>query len=181
MSWQKIKLNIPKSYTPIERKAIAQEVIEFIIARTKQGKDKNNKTFSGYSDQYKKSLDYKIAGKPKSGRPVDLTLSGEMLNSIELLNDSKGSLVIGFDKSDTELNDKVEGNRLGTYGSTTPIRGKKRDFLGITQEDLKKILKNYPSRNRDESIAQARDNLKDAIEAENIVKGIDFTLEDLED
>lgn len=86
------------------------------------------------------SLDFKIAGKSKN---VDLTLSGEMLQSIQLLNHKKGEITIGFDRGDKENNDKATGHITGFYGRSKVQ--KVRDFLGITETDFKrKILSKYP-------------------------------------
>ena len=173
--WQKISIEIPKKYSPVERQAIAQDVIDFIIKRTRDGKDKNNKAFPGkYSKEYISSADYKIAGKPKSGKPIDLSLTREMLNELSFLSDKPGKIEVGYDKSDDALNGKVEGNRLGTYGQSSPIPGKARDFLGITQKDLQTILKNYPLSDRQKSKENAETNLLAKSEAEELAQGIDI-------
>lgn len=144
MSWQRVKIQIPKGYKPSEREAIADEIIDFIVERTQSGKDKNNQNFPGYSKAYKNSLDFKIAGKTSK---VDLTLSGDMLTSIQVLNHKNGELTVGFDRSDSENNAKATGHITGVYGNSNKV--KKRDFLGITNGDLKKrILSNYPLSNR---------------------------------
>ena len=54
----------------------------------------------------------------------------------------KGKISIGYDKSDKELNGKVEGNRLGTYGNKAPVT-RPRDFLGITDKALQPIIKRH--------------------------------------
>lgn len=138
---QKFTLKIPKGYDEEARQAIAEDVIKQIIKRSKSGKDKRNIDFPGYSTSYIKSLDFKNAGKSKK---VNLTLSNEMLNSIEYLDSNTGEIEIGFAQDDDLNNAKAEGNILGTYGKKTPIRGKKRDFLGISSEEKKAILAKYP-------------------------------------
>lgn len=138
--WQKVDIPIPKEYSPVERQAIAIEIINFIRKRTQEENvDKNNRPFAKYSDAYKKSLDYKIAR--KAGKGVNLTLSGDMLGALQLLKDQKGKITIGFERGSTE-NAKADGNIRGTYGNSESV-GPKRDFLGITKSDLAKILKNY--------------------------------------
>jgi len=124
-------------YTPAQREAIASEVIDRIVARTKQGKDKEGNTFAPYSKSYKESLDFKIGGKSSK---VNLTLSGDMLDSIELLRNGPKT-EIGYRASSPERG-KAEGNILGTYGNPSPV-APPRDFLGISPEELSKILKNY--------------------------------------
>lgn len=146
MTQQKIVIPISPRHSKKARLAIAKEVIDHIIERTRdKGLDKDGKKLAPYSSEYKKSLNFKIAGK---GNRVDLTLTGEMLDSLKLLNDSKGKITIGYDKDD-EINGKVEGNRLGTYGNNKPVT-KPRDFLGITKKDLKEIEKQYPLNDEEE-------------------------------
>lgn len=143
MAWQRIKIPIRKKFKPQERELIAQEVIDYIVNRTKSGRDKNENPFPGYSKEYVNSKDFQIAGKSRG--KVDLTLTSEMLDSLKLLSHRPGEIVIGYDKDDSELNGKVEGNIKGTYGNPTPLRGKKRDFLGITREKKVEIQNQYDS------------------------------------
>ena len=145
--WQRVRIDIPKGLRPTERLAVASEIIDFIIDRTKSGKDKDNKPFPKYSKGYKDSKSYEIAG--KSGN-VDITLSGETLNSLELISHTNGSILIGYDKGDSELNGKVEGNRIGSYGQKEGDSKKARDFLGITEGDKKKITNKYPVKTKKE-------------------------------
>lgn len=143
---QKFKVTIPKGYSPRERQAIAREVIDFVIERSKKGKDKNNKKFPVYSKEYKNSEAFEGFGKKPN--KVNLTLTGEMLEELSYLNDKNGELTLGYEKGDKELNGKVEGNVLGTYGKKKADPKKARDFMGIKKTDLDKILKKYPMNNK---------------------------------
>jgi hypothetical protein len=134
---QKFKLNL-SDFSPIEREAIALEVIDKIIKRTKQGKDKNGEQFKPYSKKYERSFNFKIAGKSSQ---VDLTLSGDMLDSIKILQNRPSEVVIGYEKGSQE-NGKADGNIRGTYGQSKPV-GPARDFLGIEKADLQKIISRY--------------------------------------
>lgn len=125
------------------------EVIDFIVNRTEKGIDKNGEKFPKYSASYVNSNDFKNAGKSKG--KVNLTLSKEMLNSIELLSEKSGELVVGFDKGDKELNGKAEGNIVGSYGGE-PDPKKARDFLGIADKDLDRIVKRYEDNKRAKKI-----------------------------
>ena len=143
---QKFTVKVSKKYSADERLAIGLEVIDRILERTGRGQDKNNNPFPGYSESYKKSLDFKLAG--KSGR-VNLELSGEMLNSIEVLDiDKDGEITIGIDAADDFNNAKAEGNIKGSYGGS-PSASKARDFMGISRKDLKAITSNFPINNKD--------------------------------
>lgn len=135
--WTKITLNIPQDLRPAQRVELGDLVIEHIFDRTNRGLDKNGNPFPGYSKEYIKSLDFKNAGKSKNR--IDLQLSGDMLAAMKLLSHKNGSITIGFDRG-TEENAKAEGNILGTYGSDTPIRGKKRDFLGLEDKKLRELI-----------------------------------------
>lgn len=139
--WQRFRVEIPKDYKPVERVAIAQEIIEHIINRSQKGFDVNNDPFPTYTKEYKDSKNFKIAGK---GSKPNLTLSGEMLNNIELISHKSGSMLIGFDRGDSELNGKAEGNQIGSYGKKSGDPDKAREFLGISEDDLDDILKKYP-------------------------------------
>lgn len=142
---------ISKKYSEDERSAIAQDIIDFVVSRTKKGIDKDGGKLPAYSGQKKKgkysqpyvdSTNFKAAG--KSASKLNLTLSGDMLAAMrELTNKStSGKLAIGYSKSDPEAG-RVEGNVLGTYGKSKPVT-EGRDFLGISQKDLDRILKKYP-------------------------------------
>jgi len=138
--WQKIDIKIDRKYSADEREDLGDRILEFIRNRTESGKNKNNRSFPKYSKGYAKSLDFKIAGKSKGN--VNLTLSGDMLIEMDLLKHSKGSLRIGFEKG-SEENGRADGNIRGTYGQSSSISGKKRDFLGITKKDLKAVQKKF--------------------------------------
>lgn len=154
---------IPKGYSSTEEKvAIAQEIIDYIQARSKAGRDKNESQMPGYSASYKGSLDFKNAG--KSGK-VNLTLSGDMLAALKILDVQSGRVKIGYDDSDPEAG-RAEGNILGTYGQDSPIRGKKRDFLGIKPSILQReVLSKYPLRDRTESKERAQTVLESGDQA----------------
>lgn len=137
MAWIREKIIIPKTFKPKERVKIAEVVIDHIINRSVAGLDKNNKKFPAYSKKY---ADRKNVGVSD----VDLILSGEMLESIQLLNHKSGEIIIGFDKTDKELNGKAEGNILGSYGRE-PNKKKARDFLGMPKDELEILFDSFES------------------------------------
>lgn len=142
MAQQKFTVRIPDEFDFETRAAIGSDIVELIQRRTAQGKDKNNKNFPGYSEDYTESFDFKLAGKSKGD--VNLSLSGEMMNALTLLENTTGSLTIGIPTGDTFNNDKAEGNIKGSYGGS-PNPKKARDFMGISQSDLDTILQKYQS------------------------------------
>jgi hypothetical protein len=83
------------------------------------------------------SLDFANAGK---GSTVNLQLSGDMLAALRVLSSTKNWIEVGFDKGSNE-NAKADGNIRGTYGSPTPNPKKARNFLGISEKELTRIVK----------------------------------------
>ena len=140
--WQRIKVDLSGyGLTPDEKDEVADLIIERIVNRTQQGKDKDGQRFSSYSQAYKESLDFKIAGKSNL---VDLQLSGDMLAALSILDKTSRSVTIGFERG-SEENAKADGNIRGTYGKSKPIPGKARDFLGISERELKRIVDDVKS------------------------------------
>ena len=148
---QKIKISIDPKYSTEEKQAIAQDVIDFIVKRTKKRLDKNGDRMPGYSKAYAKTPEGQAAGK-RTGQAANLTLSGDMLYALgEYQKIGKSYIEIGYEKG-SEENGKAEGNILGTYGKSIPNPSKARDFLGINDSELDKILQNYPLNDDDERL-----------------------------
>ena len=74
----------------------------------------------------------------KSVGAVNLTLTGEMLNSIELIDNNNIALTIGF--KDELQAAKAHAHITGANGRT-PVR----DFLGLPPFELSSILKTFPA------------------------------------
>lgn len=143
MAQQKVTIEIPEDLTPREREDLAFAILDHIRERTADGVGLNSsgtrlKDFPKYSESYKKSLDFKIAGK---GSTVNLKLSGDMLDAMDLLRHKKGEITIGFERG-TDENGKAEGNILGSYGGS-PNSAKARNFLGVTRKELKAIVGDF--------------------------------------
>lgn len=165
-SQQKFTVDIDRAYSDLERRTIANEIIDFIINRTRNDNlDKNNRAFPGYSSSYADSLAFKLGGKSRSD--IDLTLSGDMLDSIKVLSTRAGQITIGFDAGTNE-NAKAEGNIIGSYGQPSGNPTKSRDFLGIHPEDLSAILeRNRPSATQ---LQVEQDTLSSVLERLNIAQ-----------
>ena len=134
--WQRFSVSPPRDFTPAMRMALGREVVEFVRQRSEAGKDKNNRNFPGYTKGYKQSLDFKNAG--KTGK-VDLTLTGDMLVDLDVISTRPEKILVGY-VNGTESNAIADGNARGTYGKSSPIPGKKRDFMGIAQKDLESLV-----------------------------------------
>jgi len=91
-----------------------------------------------------------------------------MLGALTLLNHKSGSITIGYTKDDEFNNAKAEGNIKGTYGQKKPIKGKKRDFLGISNSELKEITDKYPTSKGDKNT-----DLLNTLLANEAASGID--------
>jgi hypothetical protein len=138
------QVEISSRFPKNERAAIAEEIINYVVETTKSGVSPvTGRAFAGnYSRGYAKSLDFKIAHKNKN--KIDLTLTGDMLGVVELIDDNKGKLLLGIDhRKFPQEAAKAEGNQLGTYGNATPVVSG-RKFLGITNKALKEILSAHP-------------------------------------
>lgn len=136
MGKAQVKIKIPKRFSSDDAEAIAEELVDYIIERTKKGHGADGK-FPGYSDSYKKSFEFKVAG--KSPGKVNLTLSGEMLDSLSVISATSGEIVIGYEDDDPN-SDKAEGNILGSYGGE-PDDSKARNFLEVKEEEVARIIR----------------------------------------
>jgi hypothetical protein len=162
MAWAKTTIQLPSDYSKDDALTVAEEILHYIVERTKEGKGKDGKSFPGYSSSYKKSFDFKVAGK---GEKVNLTLSGEMLDSLEVISASRGKVVIGLPK-DSTANGRAEGNILGSYGGE-PNKKKARDFLALSNKELSHILSELDILPRDiqnEIVAAAKSGAYDIVD-----------------
>lgn len=155
-------------YTDEEKEAIAFNIIEYIQKRTKRGEGEGGNKWAPpadkYTKEYKESLDFKIAGKSSK---VNLTLSGDMLDSISLLKSKRSSITIGIPDGDQD-EAKAEGNIRGTYGKSRGNSKKARNFLALDGEEIDKILKKFPIENekkRKKNLAEYLTALKAVDEA----------------
>lgn len=148
---QKFTFKIPSGYYSKDRRnEIAEAIKNEVVKRTKAGRDKNNELFAKYTKEY---------AKEKGQRRRDLTLSDDMLSNLKVLKVGTTNITIGYEQ-DYDGMGKVEGNVLGTYGQSQPIEGKSRDFLGISQGDLERVLRRFPftpTERRKQNISDALD------------------------
>ena len=115
---------------------IAQGIIDYMVDRAKSGRGLGRKDLkSPYSKGYSESLAFKAAG--KSRNDVNMTLSGDMLRSIDLLEEDGAKVVIGIeDEIDAP---KAYGHQTGFEGHPTIPSGKyKRPFFGVTTDEVKR-------------------------------------------
>lgn len=113
------------------KQQITDAVVETILKRTAAGKDVNGSAFKKYSDDYKKSLAFKAFGKTSK---VNLELTGQMLGTMELIENTENKIVIGWE-DDTEIKKAYNHNT----GDTVP----KREFFDLTESEIAAIKKEY--------------------------------------
>jgi len=136
-------LGVDLSDFPEVKQAIGEAIIQKIIDRTASGVDVSGKSFKKYSTNYLESDTFKAFG--KSG-DVDMELTGGMLGLIDIISDKGSKITIGWD--DATENAKAYNHN---FGDTLP----KRQFFGITADDVKAISKEFkPDLRRDSNDAQ---------------------------
>jgi hypothetical protein len=136
---------IDTGYSYDERKAIGLAAIRYIKERSQSGKGIGDKPFGKYSKNYIRTRDFKIA---KEGETkVNLTLTGDMLDSMEVLDASvAGRVVIGF--QDGPESDK-----------SIYMEDKGYAFLGLEADEIETILADFS-----EPSASLRDIVKSLLD-----------------
>jgi len=118
------------------KEAFLQDAIDMIIERTKNNRSLSGSKFkSPYSDSYANSNDFKAHGKSKNN--VNMTLTGDMLDSLDIISISGNNAVIGWE-DDTE-NKKAYNHNTG---DTVP----KRTFLGLQAKEVSELKDKYKER-----------------------------------
>jgi len=173
-SWIKKEILLPTDYDTEDAQTVAEEILNFIVERSKKGLGSDGDKFPGYSKSYMESDAFKLGGKSKK---VDLTLSGEMLDSLEILQAKRGKIVIGFAKS-SDMNGRAEGNILGTYGTSKPDPSRARNFMELSGKELSKIIRSLDILPKDIQNQIARDAKAGAID---IIDKFQFEVSDGED
>lgn len=110
------------------RLAIAQAVIDAIVERTEKGKDISGNEFAKYSKDYKASTTFKLL---KDSTKPNMTLTGAMLASIDVLGDGPNTIRIGYRDNEETL--KAFNHNTG---DTVPAR----KFFGMTQKQVKELI-----------------------------------------
>lgn len=121
---------------------MGREAINIILERTKKGLDKNGVPFHPYSPDYIASDDFKLAEKSKNR--VDLRMTSDMLENLSIMYAGEGKsgdsvVILGF--PDEHQRAKANGHITGQQGRG-PLP--KRDFLGISKDELSSILTKIP-------------------------------------
>lgn len=118
------------------KEAFVQAVIDRIVERTEGGTAVTGRPFkSPYSKEYAESLEFKAARKSRDN--VNMKLTGDMLRSIDLIDETTNTVTIGID--DPEEAPKAFNHQTG---DTVP----RRPFFGITKKELEEVAKEFVER-----------------------------------
>lgn len=132
-----------KDYPEIKA-LVGEAIIETIRNRTESGRgirfngDRSSTYgFKGYSDEYKASPEFRAFNKTSK---VDLTMTGDMLGMLDIIDDSGNKITVGWE--DSEQNAKAYNHQ---EGDTVPPR----PFFGVSKSELKDISSKYKSEIKD--------------------------------
>jgi hypothetical protein len=111
------------------RLQIGKDIVRYIQDRTTEGLGIGRRPFGKYSNAYQETREFEIA---KQGETkVNLTLSGDMLSSVSVLDASiPGRIEIGIDGGFEE--DKARFMKEKGY-----------EFLGLSSDELDSIVSEY--------------------------------------
>lgn len=160
-----------KELSSVVKNQIQQDTIDFILKRTDNGQDLNERGFKSYSPEYKSSLQFKAFGKSSK---VNMKLRGIMLRSMDVIEDDGEEFKIGF-RGRTE-NAKAYNHQTG---DTLP----KRKFFGLRSKDVKNIGMSYDVEEKltpEEKAAGLDENNTSALDVlsflnkASTIKGLDF-------
>ena len=116
------------------RQLIADDLIQKIQDRTLSGYGVKNGERTRLKRLTQKYADK--VGKPLT--PVNLELSGDMLNSITLIDSTRNWIEIGI--NDDKQAPKAHGHQTGQYGKG-PLP--ERPFMGLLETDVSKLASKY--------------------------------------
>ena len=143
------RIRLPSSLTLEQVRAVGERVVQQNRANAKSGLDGSGKPLPTYSTAYKESLDFKNGGKSSK---VTLTLSGDMLAELSLLDYGLGFILVGY-ATDNDEAAKAHGNVTGEYGQSKST-GKNRPFIGVPSKQLERIIAEVRSQTVSERIGE---------------------------
>lgn len=125
------RASINTAYDAQTRVAIGNEIISKIVSKAKAGRGVSG-ALPKYSKSYRESKEFKVAGK---GSVTNLTFTGQMLLSLEVLEHGSGFVVVGFPD---------RGVSHGNNDKAAWVTDKGFDFMGLTPSELAGILAQFP-------------------------------------
>jgi hypothetical protein len=133
--WTGVKV----SNDPTLMREMQQSIIDYMRGRISEGKGFNERKLkSPYSKTYAASLDFQAAG--KSEGDVNMELSGDMVGSIDVLQERDDRFTIGF--TDSEVIPRAYGHISGFAGHPNQDALKKyqRVFFGVSKKEFNKNI-----------------------------------------
>lgn len=139
---QTFDVSIPDGYSPDDLAKMGDDIVQFIRDRCAEGQGvrKRGRGYQTYDfPEYTKAY-----AKRKGSKKVDLVLSEDMLQALDVIkiNSDEMTITVGYGKGDP-MNGRVEGNCTGSYGQSKPNARRARNFLGLTGDELEAILGVY--------------------------------------
>lgn len=134
------------------RQAVGQAIIDKIRNRAQDDNAGVDGSFQKYSKEYKESDDFKIYGKDEGD--VNLTASGDMLNLMDIIEEGKNKIIIGW-------NDSLQSAKA--HGHVTGSVGKKRNFLGLRPSEVSDIREMFEDQLPLGDAEEREENLVDII------------------
>lgn len=110
---------------------ITQEIIDKIVERSQGGSDIRGNSFKPYAKSYKDSEVFEAFEK---GNNVNMTLTGDMLSSIDSISNQGNEIKIGWNDST---------NNAKAYNHMTGDTVRKRQFFGVQKNIIKEVLKDF--------------------------------------
>lgn len=118
--------------------AMAEALLEKVIEKTESGKSRTGSRFRKYSKAYAETDEFKAAGKSRGD--VNLSLSGDMLGLVGVVNESANTVTLGWEDSDEAA--KAHGHITGGgAGGKLPVR----DFFGLNNTDIDEVKREFRS------------------------------------
>ena len=114
------------------RQRVGQAIIDKIRDRAADNIDVSGKSFKKYSKEYVDSVEFKAYG--KSAGDVNMKQTGDMLGFMDVIEESKSKIVIGWSDGDEEA--KAHNHIVG---DTVP----KRNFFGLPVSDIEEIKQQF--------------------------------------
>jgi hypothetical protein len=126
------KIPLPRHLSQAEREEVGRQIIQTIQNRTLEGLDLEGRPFAPYSKRYIDSREFKAAGKSPS--EVNLRLTEEMMNAMEVQGSEPGSVTIGFNS--------IAAAQKAEWAEASD-NGPSRKFFDVTPTELSNILAQY--------------------------------------
>ena len=125
---RRFRVDVPRSMDAVDKRIVGENIIRNIQQRTARHTDIDGNRFASYSADYRREKQsFGLGGSP------NLYFTGEMMNSIQILEVRDDHLIIGLNPGSFEA-DKAYWNQGGN--SNIPSR----EFLGETDSRIESVI-----------------------------------------